>query len=375
MAAQAAQQAVVFAQVAHPQGGAAGAGHAAVFQFTGNPGPDAFVLDPIGRLLPVLPQRQQKVPGRDGPAVVAQGGGHQHQAVHRGGRVHGGAQGQAGPGRDADQHHALVALTLLAHAVMHGAHPMLIALGRRVGVVGIEGVARNLQGHHGATDLAQRPVDAQQLVGGAAQAVQQHHGRAGLGSLGHGLQDAPSLLLVFMARENHDTYSEGSTTRVSSVAVTSPPMTTMASGRWVSEPISRDSAMGSRPRAASMAVISTVRRRCIEPMRAASYTVWPALRNCWNTESITTPLSTAWPLKAMKPMAADTDSGMPKIQSATKPPTRARGTLSRISEAILKDLKASNSSTKISSSEIGTTTDRRFMARSWFSNSPDQFTT
>src|SRR5450830_1670987 len=349
MAAQAAQQAVVFAQVAHPQGGAAGAGHAAVFQFTGNPGPDAFVLDPIGRLLPVLPQptergvqrqRQQKVPGRDGPAVVAQGGGHQHQAVHRGGRVHGGAQGQAGPGRDADQHHALVALTLLAHAVMHGAHPMLIALGRRVGVVGIEGVARNLQGHHGATDLAQRPVDAQQLVGGAAQAVQQHHGRAGLGSLGHGLQDAPSLLLVFLARENHDTYSEGSTTRVSSVAV-----------------------------------ISTVRWRGIEPMRAASYTVWPALRDCGNTESITTPLSTAWPLKAMKPMAADTDSGMPKIQSATKPPTRARGTLSRISEAILKDLKASNSSTKISSSEIGTTTDRRFMARSWFSNSPDQFTT
>ena len=38
----------------------------------------------------------------------------------------------------------------------------------------------------------------------------------------------------------------------------------------------------------------------------------------------------------------------------------------------LKEPNASNSSTKISSSEIGTTTDSRFMARSWFSNSPDQ---
>ena len=74
----------------------------------------------------------------------------------------------------------------------------------------------------------------------------------------------------------------------------------------------------------------------------------------------------------MKPMAADTDSGMASSHSATKPPMSARGTFTRISAAVLNDLNASNSSTKISSSEIGTTTDRRFMARSWFSNSPDQ---
>ncbi len=148
----------------------------------------------------------------------------------------------------------------------------------------------------------------------------------------------------------------------------------MAKGRWVSEPISCESAMGRRPSIASMAVISTVRRRCMEPWRTASTTLRPPACSCWNTESITTPLSTAWPESAMKPMAADTESAMPKAQSATKPPMSARGTFSRMSEAILTDLKASNSSTKISSSEMGTTTERRFMARSWFSNSPDQLT-
>ena len=66
----------------------------------------------------------------------------------------------------------------------------------------------------------------------------------------------------------------------------------------------------------------------------------------------------------MKPIAADTDSGIEKIQSATKPPISASGTLMRISAAMRKDLKASNSSTKISSSEIGTTTESRCMARS-----------
>ena len=76
----------------------------------------------------------------------------------------------------------------------------------------------------------------------------------------------------------------------------------------------------------------------------------------------------------MKPIAADTDSGMPHSHSATMPPISASGTLSRISAARRNELNALNSSTKISSSEIGTTMARRRMARSWFSNSPDQAT-
>ena len=65
-----------------------------------------------------------------------------------------------------------------------------------------------------------------------------------------------------MSLANQDAYSTGNTTKVKSVAVISPPITTMAKGRWVSEPMSWLMAMGSKPKAASMAVISTVRRRC-----------------------------------------------------------------------------------------------------------------
>ena len=43
----------------------------------------------------------------------------------------------------------------------------------------------------------------------------------------------------------------------------------------------------------ALAVISTVRNRCTEPSRTASIRGLPAARNCWNTVSITTPLSTA----------------------------------------------------------------------------------
>ena len=77
----------------------------------------------------------------------------------------------------------------------------------------------------------------------------------------------------------------------------------------------------------------------------------------------------------MKPMAADTDRGIENTHSATKPPMRAKGTFTRISAAMRNDLKASNSNTKISRSDMGTTTESRFMARSWFSNSPDQLMT
>jgi recombination protein RecA len=64
----------------------------------------------------------------------------------------------------------------------------------------------------------------------------------------------------------------GNTTKVSKVEEIRPPMTTMASGRCVSEPISRLMAIGNKPKAASMAVISTVRKRCIAPCLTASKT-------------------------------------------------------------------------------------------------------
>ena len=74
----------------------------------------------------------------------------------------------------------------------------------------------------------------------------------------------------------------------------------------------------------------------------------------------------------MKPIAADTDKGMFNTHKATKPPTKAIGTLIKINPAVLIDPNALKSNTKINNNEIGTTSDKRFIARSWFSNSPDQ---
>ncbi|MCY1229487.1 hypothetical protein D9M72_418510 [compost metagenome] len=83
-------------------------------------------------------------------------------------------------------------------------------------------------------------------------------------------------------------------------------------------------------------------------------------------------MSTAWPNSAIKPIAADTDSGMPVRNSANTPPISANGMFEMISVALLNDLNALNSSRKITSTDSGTTIDSRAMARSWFSNSPDQ---
>ena len=62
------------------------------------------------------------------------------------------------------------------------------------------------------------------------------------------------------------------------------------------------------------------------------------------------------------------------IQRAQIPPIIASGMLAMISSALLNDLNASNRNRKITRIEIGTMIDRRFIARSWFSNSPDQLT-
>ena len=54
------------------------------------------------------------------------------------------------------------------------------------------------------------------------------------------------------------------TISVSSVAVVSPPMTTVARGRWTSAPEPVEKAIGMNPRLATSAVIRTGRRRLIE---------------------------------------------------------------------------------------------------------------
>jgi len=69
------------------------------------------------------------------------------------------------------------------------------------------------------------------------------------------------------------------TNRVRTVDEITPPITTVARGRSTSDPVPVASALGTTPRAATHAVISTGRRRSAAPRRAASCSVCP----CWRS--------------------------------------------------------------------------------------------
>ena len=86
--------------------------------------------------------------------------------------------------------------------------------------------------------------------------------------------------------------------------------------------------------------------------------------------TITTPLSTATPNRAMNPIAAERFRFSPRSHSAAMPPTAAKGTFSRISRACFTELKLENSRMKMIRIASGTTRPRRAMARCWFSNWP-----
>ena len=61
----------------------------------------------------------------------------------------------------------------------------------------------------------------------------------------------------------------GRRTSVRAVDVTSPPMTTIASGFWISEPGPVANSSGTRPSAAMLAVINTGRSRRVAPSKTA----------------------------------------------------------------------------------------------------------
>ena len=89
-------------------------------------------------------------------------------------------------------------------------------------------------------------------------------------------------------------------------------------------------------------------------------------------EIITTPFNTATPERAMKPTAADMDSGMPLIHSETMPPVHASGTPVNTISACWVDPNAANSMRKISSNATGTTTHKRWVAEIKCSKVPPQ---
>ena len=73
-------------------------------------------------------------------------------------------------------------------------------------------------------------------------------------------------------------------------------------------------------------------------------------------DTITRPLSTATPDRAMNPTAAEIEKGIPRSQSATMPPVSPRGTALKTSNAYFTLLNVEKSSRKINRKQIGTTT-------------------
>lgn len=82
--------------------------------------------------------------------------------------------------------------------------------------------------------------------------------------------------------------------------------------------------------------ITTGRRRLRAPWTTASTGEWPWPRKDSRKVTSTTPLRTATPARATKPIAAEMDYGMARSQSAKTPPETARGMPLKTSSATLK---------------------------------------
>ena len=120
--------------------------------------------------------------------------------------------------------------------------------------------------------------------------------------------------------------------------------------------------MGTKPSEATNAVINTGRRRVTAPCRTACSSDSPCSRMCRMKLIITRPLSTATPDRAMKPMPAEIENGIPRRISAITPPVSASGTPLNTIAASLTDPKAQNNNAKISTSVTGTTIAKRWLA-------------
>ena len=129
------------------------------------------------------------------------------------------------------------------------------------------------------------------------------------------------------------------TSAVKSVLVTIPPITTVASGRWISAPALVAIAIGRNPRLATSAVMSTGRMRTSAVNKLASRGDMPSCRACSAPLTHTRPLSTATPNRATKPTPAAIENGIPRSASAATPPEAATGTAQKISAARRNDLK------------------------------------
>lgn len=127
-------------------------------------------------------------------------------------------------------------------------------------------------------------------------------------------------------------YNIGRTNNVSNVAVTSPPITTVANGRCTSDPGPVLTAIGMKPKLATKAVMSTGLKRLAAPLTVDNFRPIPLPRNALICETSTMPFRTATPNKATNPIPAVTEMYMPRIQRANSPPDNANGRLININK-------------------------------------------
>src|SRR6266849_1137102 len=166
--------------------------------------------------------------------------------------------------------------------------------------------------------------------------------------------------------------ASGSSSSVKIVALTMPPTITTANGRWVSEPMPWDSAAGNKPNPAISAVIRIGRSRSTAPSTTALSSGLPRRTKSTICSTMITPFCTEIPATAMKPTAAETERCRPAHASPATPPTSVKGTIISTMAALRTERNAQNRSEKIASSDKGTTTRSRAIARCWFSNCPPQ---
>lgn len=98
-----------------------------------------------------------------------------------------------------------------------------------------------------------------------------------------------------------------------------------ASGCCPSAPAPVEMAIGTKPRLATSAVMSTGRRRVSPPSRIARSSGCPCVRSALMDDTNTTPFTTATPNNAMNPAPATMLKGMPRSSRAKTPPTVASG--------------------------------------------------
>ena len=131
---------------------------------------------------------------------------------------------------------------------------------------------------------------------------------------------------IFFLSESKIEYKTGKTTKVRIVAVTKPPITTVASGRCTSAPALVEIAIGKKPSAAAEAVNKTARKRSFAPNTISSFLSFiPSFLSSLKCSINTIPLSTAIPKSAINPTPAEILKGISRTQSNNTPPTAAKG--------------------------------------------------